>query len=124
MLASSGLFISAALRGLPPEKERDAMAKGYWLAQVEVTDPEGYKNYVAANQVAFRKYGGRYVIRAGRHEAVEGACRSRLVVIEFPDYEAALACYRSPEYQHALTLRQGRAVADIAVVEGYDGAQP
>ena len=100
------------------------MAKGYWLAQVEVTDPERYKDYVAANQIAFCKYGARYVVRAGRHEAVEGACRPRLVVIEFPDYETALACYRSPEYQHAITLRQGHAVADIAVVEGYDGPQP
>jgi uncharacterized protein (DUF1330 family) len=100
------------------------MAKGYWLAQVDVTDPESYKDYVAANQVPFRKYGARYIIRAGRHEAIEGICRSRLVVIEFPDYETALACYRSPEYQHAMTLRQGHAVADIAVVEGYDGAQP
>jgi uncharacterized protein (DUF1330 family) len=100
------------------------MAKGYWLAQVEVTDPEGYKSYVAANQIPFRQYGARYVVRAGRHQAMEGTCRSRLVVIEFPDYETALACYRSPEYQHAKTLRQGHAVADIAVVEGYDGAQP
>ena len=100
------------------------MAKGYWLAQVEVTGPEGYKDYVAANQIAFRKYGARYVIRAGRHQAVEGTCRPRLVVIEFPDYETALACYGSPEYQHAITLRQGHAVADIAIAEGYDGAQP
>jgi uncharacterized protein (DUF1330 family) len=100
------------------------MAKGYWLAQVEVTDPERYKDYVAANQAAFRKYGARYVIRAGRYEAMEGACRSRLVVIEFPDYETALACYRSPEYQHAATLRLGHATVDIAVVEGYDGLQP
>jgi len=100
------------------------MAKGYWLAQVEVTDPDGYKDYVAANQTAFRKYGASYVIRAGRYEALEGACRSRLVVIEFPDYQTALACYRSPEYQHAVTLRQGRATVDIAVVEGYDGPQP
>jgi uncharacterized protein (DUF1330 family) len=100
------------------------MAKGYWLAQVDVTGPDGYKDYVAANQAAFRKYGGRYVIRAGRNEAVEGACRSRLVVIEFPDYDTALACYRSPEYQHAMTLRQGHAIADIVVAEGYEGPQP
>jgi uncharacterized protein (DUF1330 family) len=45
-------------------------------------------------------------------------------VIEFPNYETALACYRSPEYQHALTMRRGCAIADIAVVEGYDGPQP
>jgi uncharacterized protein (DUF1330 family) len=100
------------------------MAKGYWLAQVDVTDADGYKAYIAANQIAFRKYGGRYVVRAGRHEAVEGTCRSRLVVMEFPDYDTALACYRSPEYQHAISLRRGHATADITVVEGYDGAQP
>ena len=93
------------------------MAKGYWIAHVDVTDLEGYKDYQAANAVAFRKYGARYVVRAGRHEAVEGACRPRLVVIEFADYDTALACYRSPEYQHALTLRQGHAVADIVVVD-------
>ena len=100
------------------------MPKGYWLAQVEVTDPEGYKEYVAANQVAFCKFGGRYVVRAGRHEVLEGNFRSRLVVIEFPDYAAALACYRSPEYREAMALRRGRAVADIAIVEGYEGVQP
>jgi uncharacterized protein (DUF1330 family) len=100
------------------------MPKGYWLAQVEVTDPEGYKEYVAANQVAFRKFGGRYVVRAGRREVLEGNFRSRLVVIEFPDYAAALACYRSPEYREAMALRNGRAVADIAIVEGYEGVQP
>jgi uncharacterized protein (DUF1330 family) len=100
------------------------MAAGYWLAQVDVSNPEGYKDYIAANQVAFRKYGARFVVRAGRHETVEGASRSRLVVIEFKDYETALSCYRSPEYQHAITLREGHAVVDIVVVEGYDGAQP
>jgi uncharacterized protein (DUF1330 family) len=100
------------------------MAKGYWLAQIEVTGPEGYKDYVAANQAAFGKYGARYLVRAGRYETMEGACRSRLVVIEFADYDTALACYRSPEYQQAAALRQGHAVADIVVVEGYDGAQP
>jgi len=98
--------------------------KGYWLAQVEVTDPEAYQAYVTANQEAFRKFGGRYLVRAGRSTCIEGACRPRLVVIEFPDYDTALACYRSAEYQHALSLRKDHAVADIAVVEGYDGPQP
>lgn len=100
------------------------MAKGYWLAQVEVTDPDGYKDYVAANRVAFSKYGGRFLVRAGRTEAVEGIWRSRLVVIEFPDYDAALACYHSPEYQHAVRLRKDHSTADVVVVEGYDGSQP
>jgi uncharacterized protein (DUF1330 family) len=100
------------------------MAKGYWLAQVDVTDPEGYKEYAAANQVAFRNFGARFLVRAGRHETVEGRVRSRLVVIEFPDYAAALACYRSPEYGAVKKLREHCAQADLVVVEGYDGAQP
>jgi uncharacterized protein (DUF1330 family) len=100
------------------------MAKGYWMVQVDVTNPDGYKDYVTANQIAFRKYGARYVVRAGRYEAVEGTCRSRLVVIEFSDYDTALACYRSPEYQHAISLRKDHSTADVAVVEGYDGQQP
>ena len=79
---------------------------------------------VAANAAAFRKYGARFLVRAGRKEQVEGGMRARLVVLEFKDYDTALACYRSPEYAHAMSLRQGAASADITVVEGYDGPQP
>ena len=100
------------------------MAKGYWIARVDVADEEGYKPYAAANPAIFRKFGGRYVVRAGRFECVEGDSRSRHVVIEFPDYASALACYRSPEYQDNIKLRRPHAVADIVVVEGYDGPQP
>jgi uncharacterized protein (DUF1330 family) len=100
------------------------MAKGYWVVQIDITNPEAYSLYLAANQIAFRKYGARYVIRGGGHEALEGSCRARLVVLEFPDYAAALACYRSPEYRDAFTLRQGKAIVDLVIAEGYDGAQP
>jgi uncharacterized protein (DUF1330 family) len=100
------------------------MAKGYWIGRVEVHNEEGYKAYAAANPAIFRKFGGRYVVRVGRFECVEGTSRPRNVVIEFPDYESALACYRSPEYQANIKLRQPHATADIIVVEGYDGPQP
>ena len=100
------------------------MAKGYWIAQVDVSDPEGYRGYIAENAKAFRKYGARYLMRGGKSEAVEGKGRARIVVIEFKDYETALACYRSPEYAKAIELRRGKAVADIIVTEGYDGPQP
>ena len=98
--------------------------KGYWVVQVDVTDPEAYKAYVAANAAAFRKYGGRFLVRGGPGETMEGKTRARAVVIEFPDYETALACYRSAEYAHALALRKGASVGDLKVVEGYDGPQP
>src|SRR5262249_31262549 len=55
---------------------------------------------------------------------VEGKLRSRVVVLEFPSFEAALACYRSPEFAAAKKLREPASVADIVVLEGYAGTQP
>ncbi len=100
------------------------MAKGYWIVRVDVTDPEGYKEYVAANAAAFSKYGARFVIRGGRFEAPEGKPRARNIVIEFKDYDTAVACYHSAEYMAAKALRDGRSEADLLIVEGYDGPQP
>jgi uncharacterized protein (DUF1330 family) len=97
------------------------MAKGYWIAGVDVTDPEGYKEYIAANAAAFRKYGARFIVRGGRFEAPEGKPRSRNVVLEFKDYETAVACYHSPEYAAAKALRDGRSEANLIIIEGYDG---
>ena len=100
------------------------MTKGYWIGRVDVTDPEAYRKYVAANGPVFASYDARFLIRGGRFEAVEGQARARNVVIEFPSYEAALACYRSPEYAEAMALRLDAGVTDILVIEGYEGAQP
>ncbi len=100
------------------------MPKGYWIGRVDVTDPQSYAGYVAANGAVFARYGARFVIRGGRFEAVEGAARARNVVIEFPSYQAALECYRSPEYADAMALRLDASEADILIIEGYDGAQP
>jgi uncharacterized protein (DUF1330 family) len=98
--------------------------KGYWVALADVSDPEGYKLYVAENAKAFRTYGARFLTRGGASETPEGTTRSRVVVIEFPSYAAALECYRSPEYAKAMALRQGKSIMDLAIVEGYDGPQP
>ncbi len=100
------------------------MAKGYWVVFADVTDPDGYKAYVAENAIAFRKYGGRFLVRGGRSEAPEGKPRSRTVVIEFPSYAAAIECYKSPEYAKAMALRAGKSIMDLAIVEGYEGPQP
>lgn len=100
------------------------MAKGYWVGRVSVSDEEAYRRYVEANAAAFSRYGARFLVRGGRYDGVEGESRERNVVIEFPDYAAALECYRSAEYGEAMAHRLGAAVADIVVVEGYDGPQP
>jgi len=100
------------------------MPKGYWIGRVDIADPERYKAYVAANARPLAAFGARFLVRAGRFETPEGSSRSRNVVIEFPSYEAALACWKSPEYQQALKLRQPVSTIDLVIVEGYDGPQP
>ncbi|AWB19552.1 DUF1330 domain-containing protein [Methylobacterium currus] len=100
------------------------MAKGYWVGRVDVSNPEAYKNYVAANGVAFARFGGRFLVRGGSFEAVLGSSRARNVVIEFPSYDQALACWNSPEYQAARAKQEGGAEIDLIVIEGYDGPQP
>jgi len=100
------------------------MTKGYWVARVDVSDAEGYKAYIAANAEPFRKFGARFLVRAGRFENPEGTSRTRNVVIEFPSYQAALDCWKSPEYQAAIKLRLPVSTIDLVIIEGYDGPQP
>ena len=100
------------------------MPKAYWIAHVDVHNDEGYKAYAAANPAIFREYGGRFVVRAGKFERAEGGSRSRHGVIEFPDYAAAVACYRSLQYQDNIKRRLPNATVDLLIVEGYDGPQP
>jgi uncharacterized protein (DUF1330 family) len=100
------------------------MSKGYWIVRVDITDQDQYKVYVAANAEPFKKYGARFVVRSGRYESVEGTSRARNVVIEFPSYQAALDCWKSPEYQRAMQLRLPVSTADLIIIEGYEGPQP
>ena len=111
----------------PPQRPMPSAAatrKGYWIGHIDVTDPEGYKAYTVADMEPFGKFGGHFLVRGGLREVMEGKFRGRTVVLEFPSHEAALACYRSDDYQAAKKLRDGRAEADLAVLAGYDGAQP
>ena len=100
------------------------MAKGYWIVRVDIADMERYKAYVAANAAPFRKYGARFLVRAGRFENPEGSSRTRNAVIEFPSYDAAVTCWHSAEYQEVLKLRLPVSTADLVIIEGYDGPQP
>jgi uncharacterized protein (DUF1330 family) len=100
------------------------MPKGYWIARVDVSNDEGFKVYAGNNPPIFKKFGGRFVVRGGKFDAVEGTARNRNVVIEFPDYASALACYLSPEYQANIKNREGHSVGEVLVIEGYEGPQP
>jgi len=100
------------------------MSKGYWIVRADVTDQEQFKAYAAANTESLKKYGARFLARAGRHTIAEGTTRARNTIVEFPSYQSALDCWNSPEYQAALKIRLPAATLDIVIVEGYDGAQP
>ncbi len=97
------------------------MAKGYWVAHVDVENLENYKKYIAANAVAFAKYGAKFLVRGGKYDTREGKMRDRTVVIEFKDLATAQDCYDSPEYQSAIALRAPYSTADVIIIEGWDG---
>jgi uncharacterized protein (DUF1330 family) len=83
------------------------MAKGYWIVRVDVKDEEPVKQYATGNHPIFEKFGGRYLVRAQKFAVPEGSSRSRQIVVEFPDYASALACYQSDEYQTNKKIRDG-----------------
>ncbi|MEM7189873.1 MAG: DUF1330 domain-containing protein [Pseudomonadota bacterium] len=95
------------------------MPKGYWIAHVEVTDPDQYVYYVEGAKSAFEKYEATFLARGGAHTEVENPMgRSRHVVVEFPSYQHALDCYNSPEYQVAKSHRLPAGIATITLMEG------
>jgi uncharacterized protein (DUF1330 family) len=98
--------------------EETDMQKAYWIARVDVKDPEGYKVYIAAAAPVFEKYKAKFIVRGGRFHPGEGTARARNVVIEFPSYQAALDCYSSPEYQAARAHRLPVSTAELVIVEG------
>ena len=100
------------------------MPKAYWIGRVDVNDAEAYKAYVVANAIPFKKYGAKFLVRGGQFQNPEGTSRSRNVVLEFKDYETALACYNSPEYARLVALRSPHSQGDLVIIEGYDGPQP
>ncbi len=96
------------------------MPKAYWIARVDVSDPETYKKYVETGKPAFERYKAKFLARGGRSEALEGNNRARNVLIEFASMEDALACYNSPEYTAARAIRQTVSDGEWILVEGVE----
>ncbi len=90
---------------------------GYWIAFVEVTDPEGYKEYAALVPAALSKFGGKLILRGTKRRAAEGPDeRGNTIVVQFPTYQAALDCYDSLEYQKAVPVRQKATHSRLMIV--------
>ena len=95
---------------------------GYLVAHLNVTDAEAFDKYRARVPEVIARHGGRYLVRGGALETVEGDWPApRLVILEFPSLEAARGFYHSPDYQEILPLRTAASQGCCALVEGYDG---
>ena len=91
----------------------------YAIADITVTDAETYTGYQALTPATIEKYGGRFVVRGGAHETVEGDWQpGRVVVLEFDDMAALQRWYNSPEYTEARAIRQRAATGSVIFVEG------
>ena len=91
----------------------------YIIGRIEITNPEAYKEYVAKVPATVQRHGGRYLVRGGASEVLEGSMPDRRTVcLEFADRAAALGWYNSPEYAPLRQLRTSASVGDLFVVDG------
>ena len=96
------------------------MPKGYIIGHVDVKDADGYLPYSARNDALLPRYGGKFLVRGGASEILEGSDHPRHVIIEFPSYAKALGFYNDPDYQENLKVRQANSDGTIIVVEGVE----
>jgi uncharacterized protein (DUF1330 family) len=92
----------------------------YVIYEAVVTDPEQYEHYKTRAAAAVAAAGGRYIARGGGVESFEGDEPARVVILEFPTFEAATAWYRSEDYTEAKALREAACEARLFVVDGND----
>jgi uncharacterized protein (DUF1330 family) len=97
------------------------MPKGYLIAEIDVQDAGQYAKYTAQTPAAVAKHGGKFVVRGGVWDAVEGRSpQGRVVVIEFPSLDAARTFYQSDDYQPLIPIRQSASTGRVFLVEGAD----
>lgn len=91
----------------------------YAVVHVDVTDPDQYEKYKKLTPAAIAAHGGRFLVRGGEAETLEGEPETRrIVVLEFPDMESARTFYDSPQYREARAVREGAADMHMVIVEG------
>jgi uncharacterized protein (DUF1330 family) len=92
----------------------------YIIAEMKISDPERYKQYMAEAPAAVAAFGGEYLVRGGRHEVLEGAWQpTRLAILKFPSYAQAKAFYDSAQYRAARAKRAGATEHfNMVLVEG------
>jgi uncharacterized protein (DUF1330 family) len=113
-----GIVLGAAMVGAA-WAQTPSPKKAYLLVQSDVTNTEQYAAYAKLTPAIIEKFGGKFIARGGRNVTLEGTkAPARVVVIEFPNFEAAQAFYTSPEYVAARKVRSGAATMQMVAVEG------
>ena len=101
------------------------MAKGYWIARVDIHDPEAYKAYLAANGAVFRQFGARFLVRGGHSETGRGQRAAAQRDPRVPELRATpWPATARPSTSRSRPCAPSASEADIVIVEGYDGPQP
>lgn len=92
---------------------------GYVIGEVEVKDPAAYEEYRKRVLATIEKFGGRFLVRGGKADGLEGAKPAgRLVILEFPSFDQAATWYRSADYAPLIKMRQGASTGRLILVEG------
>ena len=95
------------------------MPAGYVIAQLKVTNPENYKEYIEKVTDVIKKFGGEYLARGGQHQVVEGEDNfPRIIIIKFPSYEKALEWYNSDDYKPVKAIRLNNSEGTNIIVQG------
>jgi uncharacterized protein (DUF1330 family) len=114
---------SRAIYRQPPEKcKKEVSMSAYWVARSRIIDPIEYKKYTDLVPGIVARYGGKFLARGGKFRIMEGPEKfQRFIVIEFPSFEQAVACFTSPEYDRAAAFRRaGAGEVENVIVEGVD----
>ena len=95
------------------------MPAGYVIAQLKITNPESYKEYIEKVTDVIKKFGGEYLVRGGQHQVVEGEDNfPRIIIIKFPSYEKALEWYNSDDYKPVKAIRLNNSEGTNIIVQG------
>jgi len=90
----------------------------YVIAQITVTNPEGYQEYASQTKDMAAKYGGRFLAKGGEARWLEGSGHARNVIIEFPDMESAERWFNSSEYRAIAPIRQANSEGSLVLIQG------
>ena len=95
--------------------------KGYWIALYkQINNMDNLKNYGVKVTPIIKSFGGKPLVRGGKYQRIEGENFSRTVIWEFPNFQKAIECHESKEYQDGWNLAKNTTKRSLQIVEGFN----